>query len=142
MPAFLPDYTLAAVSLLIIIATVVVQSVVAATVKASQPGAIPGKMPEQLSHGSFVFRAQRTFMNSLENSPIMIATGLLALVLQVNALWSGILLAVYALARLVHMVLYYGIATEKNPSPRSYFFLLGLVANIALLGLIGGSLLS
>jgi hypothetical protein len=35
------------------------------------------------------------------------------------------------------MVLYYAIATEKNPSPRSYFFLIGVVANITMLVLLG-----
>jgi hypothetical protein len=35
------------------------------------------------------------------------------------------------------MVLYYSISTEKNPSPRSYFYLIALVANIILLGLCG-----
>ncbi|WP_018417282.1 MAPEG family protein [Teredinibacter turnerae] len=134
--------SLAAVSLWFIIVTVVVQSVVAATVKARQPGAVPGKMPENLSHDSFVFRAQRTFMNSLENTPLMLATGLLALVLQINGMWTGVLLAVYAVARILHMALYYGIATERNPSPRSYFFLIGLLANMVLLGVIGVEVLS
>ena len=35
------------------------------------------------------------------------------------------------------MLLYYAIATEKNPSPRSYFFLIAAIANIALVVLIG-----
>ena len=43
----------------------------------------------------------------------------------------------FALSRILHMALYYAIATEKNPSPRSYFFLLGVVANIALLVFVG-----
>ena len=35
-------------------------------------------------------------------------------------------------ARIIHMVLYYAIATEKNPSPRSYFFIIGWLANLGL----------
>jgi hypothetical protein len=31
------------------------------------------------------------------------------------------------------MALYYMIATEKNPSPRSYFFMIGLVSNLVLI---------
>lgn len=31
------------------------------------------------------------------------------------------------------MLLYYKISTEKNPSPRSYFFALGLLATLVLL---------
>jgi hypothetical protein len=40
------------------------------------------------------------------------------------------------------MALYYSIATEKNPSPRSYFFLVGLAANITILALIGAKLVN
>jgi hypothetical protein len=35
------------------------------------------------------------------------------------------------------MALYYAIATEKNPSPRSYFFLIGIIANVVMLVLLG-----
>lgn len=129
----LESYTLAFWGILVILVTVLVQAMVAAGTKASQPGAIPGKMDDSLSHSSFVFRSNRTVMNSLENLPLMLGTSFLALFVGANALWTGILVWVYALARIAHMALYYAIATEKNPSPRSYFFLLGLVANIALL---------
>jgi uncharacterized MAPEG superfamily protein len=44
---------------------------------------------------------------------------------------------VYVVARLIHMILYYVIATEKNPSPRTYFFLISFIANIVMLVLIG-----
>ncbi|MCP8899864.1 hypothetical protein M6D89_11195 [Gilvimarinus sp. HB14] len=33
------------------------------------------------------------------------------------------------------MILYYAIATEKNPSPRSYFFGIALLAQIGILGM-------
>ena len=39
------------------------------------------------------------------------------------------------------MVLYYAISTNVNPSPRSWFFLIGLVANIVLLGFCVAALL-
>jgi len=129
----LESYTLAFWGVLVILVTVLIQAMVAAGTKASQPGAIPGKMDDSLSHSSFVFRSNRTVMNSLENLPLMLGTSFLALFVGANALWTGILVWVYALARIAHMALYYAIATEKNPSPRSYFFLLGLAANIALL---------
>ena len=35
--------------------------------------------------------------------------------------------------RIIHMLLYYYIATEKNPSPRSYFYGFGLIATLYLL---------
>jgi len=131
------SYSLALWGIFVILLTVLVQSLVAAGTKASQPGAVPGKMDESLSHSSFVFRSNRTLMNSLENLPVMLGTAFLALFAGVDAMWTGILVWMFALSRILHMVLYYGIATEKNPSPRSYFFLLGVVANIALLVFVG-----
>ncbi len=133
-------YSLALLGIFVVLVTVLVQAIIAAGTKASQPGAIPGKMDESLSHSSFVFRSNRTVMNSLENLPVMLGTSFLALFVGANALWTGILIWVFAISRILHMALYYAIATEKNPSPRSYFFLLGVVANIALLGFVGVAL--
>jgi uncharacterized MAPEG superfamily protein len=71
----------------------------------------------------------------------MLGTSFLALFVGANVFWTGTLIWVYAVARILHMFLYYGIATDKNPSPRSYFFLLGVIANIALLVFAGIALL-
>lgn len=127
------DYWATFLWMAIIIATVLVQWFIASGTKAKQAGAIPGKQPQELSHQSFVFRAWRTHQNSLENLSPMLGTIVLAILAGVHPLWTGSVTAVFAVARLAHMVLYYAIATEKNPSPRSYFFMLGLVANVVLL---------
>lgn len=116
---------------------VLVQWMVATLSKAKQPEAVPGKINHELSHGSFVFRAHRTFHNTIENSALFIGTVLFAFVLNYQSLWFAIGVWTYVVARLVHMLLYYGIATEKNPSPRSYFFLIGLLANVFMLVMIG-----
>ena len=128
------EYTGALWGILVILLTVLVQAQIAAATKASQPGAIPGKIDERLSHDSFIFRAHRTFLNSLENLPLMLGTAFLAILAGADAFWAGLLIWIYAAARILHMALYYAIATEVNPSPRSYFFLMGLLANIVLLG--------
>ena len=47
----------------------------------------------------------------------------------------------FAIARLIHMVLYYKIATERNPSPRSYFYLIGMLSNLVLVVMIALHLL-
>jgi len=130
---FLNDYSAAFAGLAVILATVLIQQIIASGKKAKAPGAIPGKMDETLGHASVVFRTQRTWMNSLENLPAMLGTSFLAVFVGANVQWTGILIWTYAIARIIHMVLYYKIATDVNPSPRSYFFLLGLAANIALL---------
>ncbi|ROS05358.1 putative MAPEG superfamily protein [Sinobacterium caligoides] len=136
------SYSLALSGLFVILSTLVLQTLIAAFSKASQPGAVPGKIDPELSHESFVFRANRTLANSLENIPAMLGSSILAILVGVDSHWCGILIWIFALSRLLHMVLYYSIATEKNPSPRSYFYLSGLVANIILLILIGKILTS
>ncbi|WP_049723305.1 MAPEG family protein [Gilvimarinus polysaccharolyticus] len=135
------DYTFAYSWIYVALITLLVQATVAAMSKAKQSGSVPGKMDEHLSHDSFVFRANRTFMNSLENFPLFIGSAFLAVFVGANPRWLGIFIMVYALARIIHMALYYAIATEKNPSPRSYFYGVALFAQIGLLGLIGTELL-
>ncbi|QMV17071.1 MAPEG family protein [Vibrio spartinae] len=126
-------YTASYWGIFVMLITWLIQSLVASVSKGSQPGAVPGKIDESLSHDSFVFRSHRTFMNSLENLPMMLGTAFLAILVGTNVFWTGVFIWVFAGARIVHMVLYYAIATETNPSPRSYFFLLGLLSHICLL---------
>ncbi|WP_292756705.1 MAPEG family protein [Methylophaga sp. UBA2689] len=135
-------YYLTFLGLFIILLTLLIQWFVASKTKASQAGAIPGKIPENLSHESFVFRAHRTFMNSLENLPLMLGTIFMAVLIGANSFWTGIFVWVFAIARILHMVLYYAISTKQNPSPRTWFFMIGLLANVALLALCGITLLS
>ncbi len=116
---------------------VLIQWVVASVSKANMPNAVPGKISNDLSHDSFVFRAHRTFHNTLENSVLFIGTILFAFIINYQSAIFAICVWVYLVARILHMVLYYAIATEKNPSPRTYFFLIGLAANIFILVLIG-----
>lgn len=110
---------------------------VASFSKANQPSAVPGKLNENLSHDSFVFRAHRTFHNTLENSPLFLGTVFFAFIIGLYSSIFAIFVWVYVIARIVHMALYYMIATEKNPSPRSYFFLVAVAANIVMLVLVG-----
>ncbi|HAD31657.1 MAG TPA: hypothetical protein DCE77_08765, partial [Methylophaga sp.] len=83
-------YYLTFLGLFIILLTLLIQWFVASKTKASQAGAIPGKIPENLSHESFVFRAHRTFMNSLENLPLMLGTTFMAVLIGANSFWTGI----------------------------------------------------
>lgn len=131
-----PDYYVAQLGLTLVLATLLLQAVVASTTKASRPGAVPGKIDESLSHDAFVFRAHRTFMNSLENMPLFLGTVLLAFAVGTDPFWTGIFVWLFALGRVGHMLLYYVLATERNPSPRSYFFGVALLANVALLGVV------
>ena len=125
--------TLSAATALMVM--VVLQQLIATGAHRSQKNAVPGVVADDLGHDSFVFRSHRTFMNSLENVPIALASLIVAMMLEVNPtslFWAA---WVYVGGRLLHMVLYYAIATEKNPSPRSYFFMIALLAQLYILGL-------
>ncbi len=119
----------------LLIALVILQSVVATGAHRAQKNAVPGVVDESLGHGSFVFRSHRTFMNSLENVPIALASFVVAVLLGVDPVKLAWVAWIYVGARAMHMVLYYAIATEKNPSPRSYFYMIALLAQLYLVGL-------
>jgi len=123
------------------IATLVLQTFVAMRAHRKQSHYIPGIVDEKLGHESFVFRSHRTYQNSLENAPLMFFTVMLAMFVGVAPHALAILSWVFVIARIIHMVLYYKIATEKNPSPRSYFFLIAFLANVVTLFFIGAELL-
>jgi len=129
-------YSMAFAGLLVVLCTLIVQFIVANMSKAGLPNHIPGKIDPSLGHESFVFRAYRTMENSLENIALFLGSAFLAILANVDPFWTGLTIWVYALARIMHMTLYYMLSTEKNPSPRSYFYLLALFANITLLILI------
>lgn len=128
-------YAYSLAGLLVIAATVFVQNIVAAVAHRKQSNYIPGKVSEELSHDSFVFRSHRTFHNSLENIHQFTLPALICMFLGAPAFVLAILVWLYAGARIIHMSLYYTIATEKNPSPRSYFYMMGVLLNAGVFGL-------
>ena len=140
-PEMANPYFLSHTALLLILLTLLVQAFIAGNSKARLPGAIPGKIDPELGQESFVFRAHRTFHNSLENLPLLLGTAFLCLFVATPAGWTAACLWVFALARIIHMVLFYTLASDKNPSPRSIFYLIALLANVGLLGLCGITLL-
>ena len=117
--------------------TITLQAVIATGAHRRQSKMVPGIVDPALSHDSFVFRSDRTFRNSLENIAPFFGLSVLAMIAGFSPDRLAIVIWVYALARLLHMILYYRIATEKNPSPRSYFYMIGLLATIYLIGDLG-----
>lgn len=128
-------YAYSLAGLLTISLTVFVQNIVAAVAHRKQSSYIPGKVSENLSHDSFVFRSHRTFHNSLENIHQFTLPALICVFLGADPFVLAILVWLYAAARIIHMTLYYAIATEKNPSPRSYFYMIGVLMNVGVFGL-------
>ncbi|MDO6682064.1 MAPEG family protein [Oceanobacter sp. 5_MG-2023] len=130
MPELMTSYSLTFQALMLIFATLLVQNLVATMAHRKQGRYTPGIIDPQLSHGSFVFRSHRTFINSLENLPLLLGPALIGILSGFDALKLGVMCSIYAATRLIHMGLYYAIATERNPSPRSYFYMVGLLVSI------------
>lgn len=125
----------------VILTTIVVQAFVASFAHRKQSVYVPGIVDPKLGHESFVFRSDRTFRNSLENIIPMLGMALLAVFVGANPSWVAGTVWTYAIARIIHMSLYYKIATEKNPSPRSYFYLIAMLSNVVLIGVVAVALL-
>ena len=133
----LETYTTSFIGLWLMLTTITLQAVIATGAHRRQSKMVPGIVDPALSHDSFVFRSDRTFRNSLENITPFFGLSVLAMIAGFSPDRLAIVIWVYALARLLHMILYYQIATEKNPSPRSYFYMIGLLTTFYLIGDLG-----
>jgi glutathione S-transferase len=87
----------------------------------------------ELGQSSIVFRAHRTFQNSLENIIPVLGMAIVAMLSGYSAYKLSIIIWVYAISRIIHMILYYKIATNKNPSPRSIFWAISFLASFYLM---------
>nr|WP_319391572.1 MAPEG family protein [uncultured Cohaesibacter sp.] len=126
----------------LLLAMVFVQALVASVAHRAQTSYVPGIVDETLGPESFVFRSHRTFVNSIENVPFMVALIALAMASGFSPWWLSLLSWVYVAARACHMVTYYLVATRKNPSLRSYFFMLAVFAQLVLFVMLGLNWLS
>ena len=126
-------YNSSLIGIWLMLVTMIIQAMVAVRAHRRQKdGYSPGTVKPELGQLSFVFRSHRTFHNSLENIIPILGMTFLAMFSGYSPLKLSIIIWVYALARITHMILYYKIATEKNPSPRSIFWAIGFLANVYL----------
>ena len=118
----------------LILVTIIVQAMVAVRVHRRQSGGYsPGVIKSELGQSSIVFRAHRTFQNSLENIIPVLGMAIVAMLSGYSAYKLSIIIWVYAISRIIHMILYYKIATNKNPSPRSIFWAISFLASFYLM---------
>ena len=130
----LEEYQSVFLGLWLVLATIIVQAMVAIRVHRRQKGGYNvGIIKPELGQSSIVFRAHRTFQNSLENITPLMGMTLIAALSGYSSTKLTVVVWVYAIARIVHMVLYYKIATDKNPSPRSIFWAIGFLTNLYLM---------
>jgi uncharacterized MAPEG superfamily protein len=130
----LEEYQAVFLGLWLVLATIIVQAMVAIRVHRRQKGGYNvGVIKPELGQSSIVFRAHRTFQNSLENITPLIGMAIIAALSGYDSTKLTVVVWVYAIARIAHMVLYYKIATDKNPSPRSIFWAIGFLTNLYLM---------
>jgi uncharacterized MAPEG superfamily protein len=130
----LEEYQPVFLGLWLVLATIIVQAMVAIRVHRRQKGGYNvGVIKPELGQSSIVFRAHRTFQNSLENITPLMGMAIIAALSGYSSSKLTVVVWVYAIARIVHMVLYYKIATDKNPSPRSIFWAIGFLTNLYLM---------
>ena len=96
-------------------------------------GYSPGVIKPELGQSSIVFRAHRTFQNSLENIIPLLGMAIIAMLSGYGAFKLSIIIWTYAISSNIHMIFYYKIATNKNPSPRSIFWAIGFLASFYLM---------
>ena len=139
----LVDYQSVFLGLWLILATIILQAMLDIRVHRRQKGGYKvGVIKPELGQSSIVFRAHRTFQNSLENITPLLGMAIIAALIGYSSFKLSIIVWVYAVARIIHMILYYKIATDKNPSPRSIFWAIGFLTNFYLMIDLGIFLLS
>ena len=130
----LEEYQSVFLGLWLVLATMIIQAIVAVRVHRRQKGGYNvGVIKPDLGQSSIVFRAHRAFQNSLENITPLMGMAIIAALSGYSPTKLSVIVWIYAIARIVHMVLYYKIATDKNPSPRSIFWAIGFLTNLYLM---------
>ena len=130
----LEEYQSVFLGLWLVLATIIVQAIVAVRAHRRQKGGYNvGVIKPELGQSSIVFRAHRTFQNSLENITPLMGMAIIAALSGYSSSKLSVIVWIYAFARIFHMVLYYKIATDKNPSPRSIFWAIGFLTSVYLM---------
>lgn len=117
----------------LILTTIIIQAIILIRSHRKQKSYQVGVLDPTLGQESFLFRAYRVFWNSLENIIPFFGMALLAILSSYDSYALSLIVWIYALARIIHMLLYYLIATDKNPSIRTIFYLIGFLANLYLM---------
>ena len=127
------QYQFVFLGLWLILSTIVFQAIIFIRAHRGTTGYKVGVMDTSLGQDSFLFRSYRTFWNSLENIVPLFGMAVIAVLSGYNPETLNIIVWIFAITRIIHMLLYYFIATEKNPSIRSLFYIIGFIANIYLM---------
>ncbi len=127
------EYQQVYTGLWLILSTIIIQAIILIRAHRKQKSYKVGVMDASLGQDSFLFRAYRTFWNSLENIVPIFGMSIIAIMVDYTASVLTIIVWVYAISRIIHMFLYYIVATDRNPSIRSVFYITGFLANVYLM---------
>jgi uncharacterized MAPEG superfamily protein len=130
-------YKLVFFALWVILTTIFAQAVVLIVAHRMQKNYKVGVIDASLGQQSFLFRSYRAFWNSVENVVLIIPLVIVGILIDYDSNRLGIITWVYAVSRIGHMLVYYFIATDRNPSLRSVFWLFGFFAMAYLIGDLG-----
>ena len=130
-------YKLVFFALWVILTTIFAQAVVLIVAHRMQKNYKVGVIDASLGQQSFLFRSYRTFWNSVENVVLIFPLVIIGILTDYDSNRLGIITWVYAVSRIGHMLVYYFIATDRNPSLRSVFWLFGFFAMAYLIGDLG-----
>jgi len=130
-------YKLVFFALWVILTTIFAQAVVLIVAHRMQKNYKVGVVDASLGQQSFLFRSYRAFWNSVENVVLIFPLVIVGILIDYDSNRLGIITWVYAVSRIGHMLVYYFIATDRNPSLRSVFWLFGFFAMAYLIGDLG-----
>jgi uncharacterized MAPEG superfamily protein len=130
-------YKLVFFALWVILTTIFAQAVVLIVAHRMQKNYKVGVIDASLGQQSFLFRSYRAFWNSVENVVLIFPLVIVGILIDYDSNSLGIITWVYAVSRIGHMLVYYFIATDRNPSLRSVFWLFGFFAMAYLIGDLG-----
>jgi uncharacterized MAPEG superfamily protein len=130
-------YKLVFFALWVILTTIFAQAVVLIVAHRMQKNYKVGVIDASLGQQSFLFRSYRAFWNSVENVVLIFPLVIVGILIDYDSNRLGIITWVYAVSRIGHMIVYYFIATDRNPSLRSVFWLFGFFAMAYLIGDLG-----
>ena len=130
-------YKLVFFALWVILTTIFAQALVLIVAHRMQKNYKVGVIDASLGQQSFLFRSYRAFWNSVENVVLIFPLVIVGILIDYDSNRLGIITWVYAVSRIGHMLVYYFIATDRNPSLRSVFWLFGFFAMAYLIGDLG-----
>ena len=120
---FVEPYAFGAISLLVFVLIVLVQSALVGAGKA-KAGVTPGSEPEA-DYENALYRANRSHQNGTENMGAAVAVLVLCILAGVSAFWVNLLMALFLAFRIVYVVIYAHRIGNPTQGVRTFVYVAG-----------------